>query len=201
MQAGVLPLLASIDPITGISPDFDEHYVKYFADVADIYADRAAALDVEPDAVAYEVYSNTRVAQSGALVFGTSVLLPRIVGDEFAMTRGHLHEITDRAELYFCLSGAGLLLMEHLDGRTVTQPLTPGAAVYVPGGWIHRSVNTGPHALVTLFCFSADAGQDYAVIDETGGMAMRVVSTSDGGWRLTENENYRPRRSPAYSPS
>ena len=179
------PLAVAIDAATGAGSAFDEHYVKRFGELADIYADAAAAAAIEADRVAYEVYSNARTSQSGALVFGTSVLTPGLVGDEYAMTRGHIHAIVDRAEIYHCLAGAGVLLMEDLAGRTEARSMVPGDVVYVPGGWVHRSVNVGDGPLVTLFCFAADAGQDYAIIDRSGGMAMRVVTDGRGGWQWT----------------
>lgn len=190
MSAPLAPTLVSIDAATGAGHSFAEHYVKRFGDLVDIYLDAAAAAAVDADAVAYEVYSNERTCVDGGLVFGTSVLMAGLVGEEFAMTRGHQHEIVDRAEVYYCLSGAGVMLMEDASGRTVAHPMAPGDAVYVPGGWIHRSVNVGTAPLVTLFCFAADAGQDYSVIDRSHGMAMRVVTDGAGGWRLSPNPNY-----------
>lgn len=190
MSLAPSPLHVSIEADTGVGGSFADHYVKKFADVTDIYYDQAAAAAVDPDSVAYEVFSNERTNVGGALIFGTSVLMPRLIGDEFSMTRGHQHEITDRAEVYYCLSGVGVLLMEDAEGRTVAQEMTPGDAVYVPGGWIHRSVNVGTEQLVTLFCFAADAGQDYSVIDRSRGMAMQVVTDGSGGWRLVDNPRY-----------
>jgi glucose-6-phosphate isomerase len=71
--------------------------------------------------------------------------------------------------------------------------MTPQSVVYVPPHWIHRSVNTGPGTLVTLFCYPADAGQDYEVIQHAGGMRSRVVSDGPRGWRLVDNPNWRAR--------
>lgn len=193
MVAVIPPVQVRIDPATGASRSFSEHYIKRFGDVADIYQDQQAARSADPDTIAYEVYSNSRTGSPGELVFGTSILAPGRVGDEFAMTRGHAHQIVDRAEMYYGLAGAGVLLMEDAGGRTEVQPLTPGAVVYVPGGWIHRSVNVGDEPLVSLFCFAADAGQDYSVIDESGGMAMLVVTDGISGWSLQPNPAYRPR--------
>lgn len=201
MSALESPTVVSIDSTSGVGLTFAEHYAKRFADVVDIYADRAAADRIGPDSIAYEVYSNERTAESGALVFGTSVLMPGKVGDEYTMTRGHQHQIADRAEMYYCLAGAGVLLMEDTAGQTVASPMTPGDVVYVPGGWIHRSVNVGSEPLVTLFCFSADAGQDYSVIDRANGMAMLVVTDGADGWALRKNKAYRPRTMPSPTPA
>jgi glucose-6-phosphate isomerase len=77
-----------------------------------------------------------------------------------------------------------------LDGRSRAVPLTPGGAVHVPGHWVHRSVNTGDEPFVTLFCCPADAGQDYALIAEAGGMAQLVVDDGAGGWTSRPNPDH-----------
>ena len=193
MSVSPSPFTVSIDAETGAGSAFAEHYVKYFREMSDIFVDTAAAAVIDGDSVAYEVYSNKRTKHPGDLVFGTSIVMLGLIGDEFMMTRGHAHEIVDRAEVYYCLAGQGVMLMEDEVGRTIAEPLAPGNAVYVPGRWVHRSVNTGDQPLVTLFCFASDAGQDYSVIDRSKGMARQVVTDGAGGWQLRENEMYLPR--------
>ena len=131
-------------------------------------------------------------AGPGALIVGTSTLLPGRIGEEFAVTRGHLHAQADRAELYYCLAGRGVMLLETLDGESRTLPLTPGQAVPVPGYWIHRSINVGDEPFVPLFCYNADAGQDYTLIAAAGGMATLVVADPDGGWTTRANPRHLP---------
>lgn len=183
------PLTVLVEAETGTG-GFAEHYTKCFGDVADIYADKHAAAAIDPTRITYEVFSNRRTGADGELVFGTSILYPGLVGSEYAMTRGHLHQIVNRAEIYYCLSGHGVLLLEDWDGVIAEQEMTPGSLVYVPGGWIHRSVNVGRDALVSLFCFASDAGQDYAIIDRANGMASRVIAGDDSSWTLVANPDY-----------
>ena len=106
------------------------------------------------------------------------------------MTRGHLHAISDRSELYVGLSGRGVMVLDTLDGQSHVVEVTPGKAVYVPGHWVHRSVNTGDEPFVTLFCYPADSGQDYALIEEAGGMAQLVVADGEGGWTTRPNPRH-----------
>ena len=91
MSVSPLPFTVSIDEATGGGGAFADHYVKYFRDVRDIFEDATAAANVDGDSVAYEVYSNERTKHEGALIFGTSVLMPGLIGEEFMMTRGHVH--------------------------------------------------------------------------------------------------------------
>ncbi|NAZ87524.1 glucose-6-phosphate isomerase family protein, partial [Kineococcus indalonis] len=109
----------------------------------------------------------------------------------YALTRGHLHALADRAELYHCLSGNGVLLLETLDGQCRAVPLSAGRAVHVPGHWVHRSVNVGREPLVTLFTYPADAGQDYDLIARAGGTSRLVVDDGAGGWTTRPNPRHR----------
>jgi glucose-6-phosphate isomerase len=169
-------------------------YDKLLGDLAGLYQDDEAYRELlaarGADALMYYVYDQRYQEGSGALIVGTSVLLPGTVGGEFAMTRGHLHAVSDRAELYHCVSGHGVMLLDTVDGRTEAVELTPGQAVNVPGEWIHRSVNVGDEPFVTLFCYAADAGQDYGIIADAGGMRTRIVEDGDGGWKQIENPTH-----------
>jgi glucose-6-phosphate isomerase len=168
-------------------------YEKRLADMSGVYRDeaawRASIAERGADDLVYWVDDHRYRESPGALIVGTSTLLPGRVGQEYAVTRGHLHAIADRAELYHCLSGRGVLLLETVDGRSEAIELTPGRAVNVPGHWLHRSVNVGDEPFVTLFCYAADAGQDYGIISEAGGMKSIVVADGDG-WALLPNPDH-----------
>lgn len=170
-------------------------YEKRLSELDGLFADRAAfaaRLATEADWVVYHVDEFRPSGAAGDLITGISTLTAGRVGGEFHMTRGHIHAQHDRTEIYHCLSGHGLMLMETLDGRTVVTELRPGVVAYVPPVHIHRSVNLGDTDLVTLFCYPADAGQDYGIIARSGGMRHRAVADGEG-WRLEENAAYVPR--------
>ena len=169
-------------------------YRKHLGDLAGVYRDEAAyATELErlgADQLVYTVEESRVSDGPGALVVGTSTLLPGRVGDELAVTRGHLHAVADRAELYHCLSGTGILLLDTVDGESEVYPMTAGDALHVPGHWVHRSVNTGDEPFVSLFCYAADAGQDYGIIADAGGMATLVVTDGHGGWTTRPNPDH-----------
>jgi glucose-6-phosphate isomerase, archaeal len=169
-------------------------YIKVLGDLDGVYNDaaayRAALAEYGADHVVYRVEEHRNIDGPGALIIGTSTLLPGRVGTEFAATRGHLHVKADRAELYHCLSGRGVLLLDTLSGISRAVPLEPGRAIHVPGHWVHRSVNVGDQPFVTLFCYAADAGQDYGIIADAGGMAQLVVSDDAGGWTTRPNARH-----------
>jgi glucose-6-phosphate isomerase len=181
---------------TGALTPHTRHYEKTLGDMAGVYLDQDAwQADVAErgsDVLVYQVDEHRYPGGGpGALIVGTSTLLPGRCGEEFAVTRGHLHAISDRAELYYCLAGHGVMLLETVTGESVTIELTPGKAVDVPGEWIHRSVNVGDEPFVTLFCYAADAGQDYELIAAAGGMKNLVVTDGQGGWTTVPNPRHR----------
>jgi glucose-6-phosphate isomerase len=178
----------------GVMRGATSSYEKRLGDMAGVYRDEDAfgeiVADKGADFLVYRVEEHRNVDGEGALIIGTSTLQPGRYGDEFAVTRGHLHAKADRAELYYCLSGRGVMLLETLDGRSEALPLAPGEAVHVPGHWVHRSVNVGAEPFVTLFCYGADAGQDYELIRKAGGMAALVVTDGAGGWSTRPNPDH-----------
>jgi glucose-6-phosphate isomerase, archaeal len=186
------PVKLTIRPEAGVLAGSNERYEKRLRELAGVYRDEAAfeALTVRRgDEVAYWVESNTTQRDAGGLITGLSVLGPGRVGEEYFMTRGHLHVRAECGETYLGVRGTGVMLLDSLDGRSHAIEISPGEAVYVPGGWVHRSVNVGDDLLVTLFCYPADAGQDYELIRRAGGMSQLVVA-SPTGWTTRPNPDH-----------
>jgi glucose-6-phosphate isomerase len=180
--------------VDGVMSGATSSYEKRLGDMAGVYRDEDAfgeiVADKGADFLVYRVEEHRNVDGEGALIIGTSTLQPGRYGEEFAVTRGHLHAKADRAELYYCLSGTGVMLLETLDGRSEALQLHPGEAVHVPGHWVHRSVNVGHEPFVTMFCYGADAGQDYALIERAGGMSALVVTDGVDGWSTRPNPDH-----------
>ena len=121
-------------------------YEKFLPDLNGLYRDDAAfqqALAREQGSPVYWVESSQTESGPGGLITGISVLEPGRIGREYAMTRGHLHTLGDRSELYVGLSGRGVMILETLDGRSEVVDVTPGRAIYVPGWWVHPPPSSG----------------------------------------------------------
>ena len=190
------PVSAQINPLNGVFAGASRRYQKRLSDLNGLYLDESAFALLTAscgEEVAYEVYEYRANENPGDLIFGTSILFPGKVGDEYFMTRGHLHAKSDRPEVYYCQAGTGVLLMETPSGEIEAAMMNPQTVVYVPPHWIHRSVNTGPGILVTFFCYPADSGQDYEIMLRSRGMKVLIVDDHAGGWHEIPNPRYRPR--------
>ncbi len=157
-----------------------------------MYCDDTAfeALVKENDPLVYDFYELGAPEHEGENAFGTSIVYPGMVGDEYYMTKGHFHTILDTSEVYYTLSGEGIMLTESPQGDVVAHELKPGVAVYVPRCYAHRSVNTGTQKLVTFFVFRGDAGHDYGTIEEKGFRKL-VVRGEDGKPILRDNPKWK----------
>jgi glucose-6-phosphate isomerase len=172
-------------------------YVKTYADLAGLYEDadafRALVAQAGADALAYEVTDFKPSADAGDMIIGVTRMRPGKVGREYFLTRGHIHAKANRPEMYYGERGRGVMLLESPEGEVRTVEIAPRTLCYVPPYWIHRSVNVGTEDLVMTFAYPADSGQDYAIIEEAGGMRNRVVDDGAGGWKLVRNADYRGR--------
>ncbi len=188
-----------LDFLRGFTVDFDlktgmskmvDTGKRYLSQMKGMFADEAAfdALLAKGDALVYEFHSMPVPEHEGDLAFGCSIVYPGKVGGEYFMTKGHFHTILDTAEIYYCLSGRGYMLLENQEGDYSAHELTPGKAVYVPKGYAHRSVNAGEEKLITFFVFRADAGHDYGTIEEKG--YRKLIVESEGKPAVVDNPKW-----------
>jgi glucose-6-phosphate isomerase len=188
------PVICPVSVSTGRLDNASGHYAKQLSDLAGLYEDSGAfAAELrQGDRVVYEVTDYRPSADAGDMIFGVTRMSPGRIGREFFLTRGHIHARADRPEIYYGESGRGVMLLESPDGDVRALPIGPRDIVYVPPYWIHRSVNVGDDDLVMTFAYPADSGQDYGIIERSGGMRSRVVTAADG-WALADNTAYRAR--------
>lgn len=156
-----------------------------------MYADEAAAenLIAEANPLVYEFYEIGAPESDEHIAFGTSIIYPGKVGNEYYMTKGHFHTILETAEVYYCLSGEGYMLLENPEGSWSAQKLSAGAVVYVPPRYAHRSINTGSEPMVTFFCFRGDAGHDYGTIETKG--YRKLIVEKDGKVMIVDNPKWK----------
>jgi glucose-6-phosphate isomerase len=176
----------------GILTQYDNHVVRRLSAMKGQYVDERSyeAMLAREDVVLYEVYEIRRPEASGELLHGTSIVHPGQVGDEYFMTKGHFHAVLDTAEVYYCLHGEGMMVMEMPEGEWAVEELRPGRVLYVPPRWAHRSVNTGSREdLVTFFVYPGHAGHDYGTIESQG--FRKLVLERDGEPQIVDNPRWR----------
>ncbi len=143
----------------------------------------------EEDVVLYEVYEFKRPQKAGELLHGISVVHPGKVGDEYYMTKGHFHAVRETAEVYYCLKGQGVMVMETPEGDWAVEELRPGKVLYVPPSWAHRSVNIGSQEdLATFFVYPGHAGHDYGTIEQHG--FRKLVIEVNGQLQIVDNPRW-----------
>ena len=136
---------------------------KKMKELAGVFADEKAYKAFNMEEIVYEVEMHSPAGNTeGGLNFGISTIYPGKVGEEFFMTKGHFHEVRNRAEYYWGIVGTGLLLLVDEDGTSITEEVSPGSLHYIAGNTAHRLINTGESKLVVGACWPADAGHDYA---------------------------------------
>jgi len=160
--------MTRFDPISGAIGEA-QPAKRHLADLRGCFRDtgafeRALAHD---NRLVYTVAAVEPAAGEGDLHYGLGVIYPGLVGDEYFLTKGHLHTWRAAAELYIGIAGEGLMLLEDevtRENRLV--PLQPNGVVYVPGHTAHRTVNTSDVPLTYLGVYPARAGHDYGAIAE-----------------------------------
>ena len=163
---------------------------RYLSNLKGMVADEAALDEMikKDNELIYEFYEMGVPEHPGDLAFGTSICYPGKIGDEYYMTKGHFHSILDTAEVYLCISGRGLILMENPEGDTAYEVLTPGKMLYVPKRYAHRSINICREPFVQFFAFRADAGHDYGTIETKG--FRKLVVERNGDFAIIDNPKW-----------
>ncbi len=180
----------------GFSVDFDlktgrsksaETTKRYLSQMKEMFFDAEAVEEIlkKEDPLIYEFYELGCPERSGDLAFGTTIVYPGTVGDEFYMTKGHFHTRLETSEVYYTLSGEGYMVMENPEGDMIEIPLKKNESVYVPRRYAHRTVNTGSVPLILLFVFDADAGHNYGTIETKG--YHKMIVERDGKPAVVDN--------------
>jgi hypothetical protein len=97
------PRSFDVDLQSGLMIGTGSRYQKFLRDLSGLYADSAAfdaLAATRSDEVVYEVTDHKPNSNPGDLITGVTRMSPGKVGDEYFMTRGHIHAAIDRPELY-----------------------------------------------------------------------------------------------------
>ena len=164
---------------------------RKLSDMRNMYADVAEAarlLHEEGDRLIYEVQGIDLPDEEGQIPYCTTRILPGRIGDEFHMTKGHYHARREQGEVYFGLSGRGMLILQTEDGDSSEVEMVAGSAAYVPPYWAHRTLNIGDEDFVFFSVWEARAGHDYGTIERDG--FRKLVVLRDGQPAVVDNPKY-----------
>lgn len=189
------PFTFEVDVANAVLGRYDNHITRHLSAMTGQYLDQEAyeSLLAREDVLLYEVYETQRPQVAGELLNGLSVVHPGMVGDEYFMTKGHFHAVLETAEVYYCLRGEGMMVMETPEGEWAVEEMRPGHVVYVPPRWAHRSVNTsGSEDLVFFFVYPGHAGHNYGSIEQTG--FRKLIVERDGRPTVIDNPRWQAPR-------
>ncbi|MGF1777743.1 glucose-6-phosphate isomerase family protein [Vibrio nomapromontoriensis] len=151
-----------------------------------VFADEVKRAESAQDNIIYRVEMLPAQHAEGKLNFGVSHIEPGLIGEEFHMTRGHIHQRKEQAEFYFGSQGEGLLLMQTEQGEVSIEKVFPGSVHHIPGFVAHRLINTGNTRLSALAVWPAIAGHNYDFLKDVG-FNVRVLKSSTG-YKIVSND-------------
>ncbi len=148
-----------------------ERSLRLLSDMEVLFKDKEAFKSINGNRIVYEVYRGT-VNGLGA---GLTVIYPGKVGEEFHMTKGHVHVEKSHSEIYLGLTGLGLTMLQNRDtGETYIAPLEGGILVWVKGMYAHRSINIYREKLTFLSFYPSNSKVDYEFVLKKG-FKLRVI--------------------------
>lgn len=187
-----LPFTFTLPTPDLIPSQYDNHIQRRLSALKGQFLDETAYAQMlsQADTLLYEVYEIKRPQNAGELLTGISIVHPGKVGREFFMTKGHFHAVLDTAEVYLCMKGEGLMVMENPEGEWAVESLAPGQVLHVPPRWAHRSVCTSRQEdLVTFFIYPGHAGHNYGAIEQQG--FRKLVMDGPGGIEIVDNPRWK----------
>ena len=144
--------------------------VKTLSQLKGVFLDETTRALMDQSKIIYKVQALLPVGQGteGGLFYGTTCIEPGTVNEEYFMTQGHFHQISNRAEYYWGIQGEGVLILMARDRSFRGEWMRPGSIHYIPSHTAHRVANIGERQLIFNACWPADAGHDYEEIVKNG---------------------------------
>ncbi len=182
-----VPVSVQINLTDGLMQPFSVHDVRRVTQLTEQFSDQAAVKNAisQGDPIVYEIYHHLFLTDKSDMAMGMSVISAGTVGKEYYMTKGHIHERDDQAEIYYCVQGIGLILLDDLQDDFQALPFSNGTAVHIPPQYAHRVVNTGSVPLIFVSAFHQAAGHAYDQVAKKG--FAKIVIDENGKPELRSN--------------
>jgi len=186
----IIEPLVNVDLETGkLSGKEVIEVLKKLNDLKNVFGAEEVRAGMDQEQVIYEVQAHLPIAEGtlAGLFYGTTIIYPGKVGDEYFMTKGHFHAQSDRAEYYWGIEGEGMLLLMDKDRNTWAEKMYKGSLHYIPADVAHRTVNTGDSRFILGACWPSDAGHNYEEIMQNG-FSARLVEKEGNPVLVSEQE-------------
>jgi glucose-6-phosphate isomerase len=182
------PITVKFDAKNGIFSPVQKTVERRLSDLKNMFHDRQSVEQIltAGDRLVYEIRYYPFITSKSDMALGVTRIFPGKVGDEYHMTKGHIHERDDQPEIYHCVQGHGYLLMDTLQGDFEAVAWEPGTITHIPPMWAHRVVNTGDELLVFVASYHISAGHNYDLVEQKG--FARIVVEREGKAVLLPND-------------
>ena len=134
-------------------------------------------------------YMYRGVKKKGNLRYDITVILPKMLGQEFAKTKGNCNS-KNYQELYTVLKGKAIFLMQKFQGKTVKDIIAVKAkkekAIIVPPKYYVISINPSKNILKLGNWVSEKNKNIYEAVEKRQGAAYYLTKS---GW--IKNKNYK----------
>lgn len=180
LQDNDYPISVRFDLRSGIFAPATKTVQRRVSDLRMMFQDQHAVEEsvAAGDHLVYEIRYHPFVTSKSDMALGVTRIFPGKVGDEYHMTKGHIHERDDQPEIYYCVQGQGYILLDTLQGEFRAEPWEPGVITHIPPMWAHRVVNTGNDLLVFVASYHLSAGHDYSLVEKQG--FSKIILERDG---------------------
>ncbi|TSC95071.1 MAG: glucose-6-phosphate isomerase, archaeal [Parcubacteria group bacterium Licking1014_1] len=144
----------------------------------------------------FDLYYMYRMLQEkNGLRYDITVILPKMLGNEFVKTKGHEHS-GNYGEIYIVLEGEGIYLMQKGDENKIEDAAAikakKGEAVIIPPGYGHVTINSSEKKLKTANWIVKEGKGNFDLFEKMQGACyyyLKSLSTGQGVW--IKNKNYK----------
>lgn len=194
-QSAVLDTAAALstlmDPQSGVLAVCTERIKVHVSDMIGEFADEEtrSAVHNGGDPAVYEYYATEPGTQpDGALCYASTVVRSGKIGAEYYMTRTRHPRGSGSPEVFYTVSGEGMMLLQTEEGQIQALAMTPGTVLYVPGDAFHRLVNTGEESLIVFSVYPKNTTEESQPVRDC--VFRRIVVASESGPDLVPNPSF-----------
>lgn len=167
--------------LTKLTPD-----LRHLDDVRMVLADQEFAKTAE-NVELYKMYRKLNVEND--LRYDVTVIPPRMFGNEFVKTKGHIHA-GFYGEVYMVLEGEGIYFAQLGDEQEIKDVFAvhakKGDVIIIPAGYGHVTINPSPETLKTANWIAEHDKGDFSMFEKNQGGCYYYL---ESGW--IKNEHYK----------